>query len=367
MRHFERALEIEPRFVLPRLFIAAIHQSAGSWEQASATIAPLTNDRQRPSRYERSLVDHFVAIERGWPTEALVSILAVEQLSQVFVTNFMVGTTQLQLNRPAATLATFAKLPPDPEWAGRRVGAAVWRRGFASIARHLLGDFETDLREAKEGQKLAPYSFGHRVAEARALIGLGKPTEAVRLVDDMLTMPGSPGPPMLSVARALRAHGRHQPSLELATRTVEWYRARPPNVVATEATQAGLASALYAAEKWEDVQHLAQVLADRSPEKPEYAGMLGVVAARRGNMTEAKRRSDVLGRLSQPYLFGSHIMWRARIAAVLSEQTSAVALLRDAIAQGPPSPTFWLDLHRDMDFEPLKKNPAFRELTRPKE
>lgn len=363
IRHFERALEIDPQYVFPRVYLANAHANAGRWEQAAASMAPLTDERQRLSPYERAWVDCVVAEQRGRRTEALVSILEAEKLDpQNYLLNYVVGLSQLRLNRPAATLATFARVP-DPDWL-TRFGSGGVRWNVASTARHFLGDFQSEFREAEEARRVTPRSIPYRGAEARALIGLGKTAEALRVVDDLLTMPGSAGPTMIGVVLELRAHGSRQPSLELATRTADWYRNRPPNVAVTEATQAGMARALYAAEKWEEAQQVAQALVGQSPEKLEYTGMLGVIAARRGNLVDAKRWSDALSRLSRPYLFGSHTMWRARIAALLGDHTAAIDLLRDALAEGT---AFSIEMHRDMDLEPLKENAAFRELMRPKE
>ena len=56
-------------------------------------------------------------------------------------------------------------------------------------------------------------------------------------------------------------------------------------------------------------------------------------------------------------------MWRARIAAALSQRTDALALLREAFAQGQ-SYRAWL--HADVAFESLREDPGFRELLEPK-
>jgi len=73
----------------------------------------------------------------------------------------------------------------------------------------------------------------YRGVEARALIGLGRTADATRIVDGILALPGSAGATLLDVAREIRAHGQRQPSLDLAQRTIGWYRNRPPDVGAT--------------------------------------------------------------------------------------------------------------------------------------
>jgi hypothetical protein len=363
MRHFQRALEIDPLFVPPRLFIVGTYLLGGLFPQAADALAPLVEARQRLSRYEQAWVDRFVAELGGRHTESLAAILEAEKLApQDYLVNFSVGVSQLRLNRPAAALATFAKVP-DPEWLAR-VGAHGLRLNASLAARHFLGHFEQERQEAREAQRKEARSLVPREAEARALIGLGQHAEALRVIDDLLTMPGAAGPALLNAVLELRAHGNRPQSLQLAKRAVERYRNLPPNLAGTEAIQSELARALYAAEEWAECQKVVQTLARTVRDKPEYLGLLGAIAARRGDRARATAHSESLRRLSQAYLFGSHTMWRARVAALLGDTASAGDLLRDAISQGA---FYGINLHRDMDLEPLKDDTAFRELMRPKQ
>jgi serine/threonine protein kinase len=67
--------------------------------------------------------------------------------------------------------------------------------------------------------------------------------------------------------------------------------------------------------------------------------------------------------LERPYLFGEHLYWRACIAAHLGEKERAVALLKEAFSQGR---TYGVNLHRDINLEPLWDYQPFKELLRPK-
>lgn len=107
-----------------------------------------------------------------------------------------------------------------------------------------------------------------------------------------------------------------------------------------------------------------EALAKRTPDRREYMGFLGAIAARRGDSAGARNWSESLRQLSRPYLFGSHSLRRARIAALLGEKAMAVDSLRDALAQGA---FFGIEMHRDVDLEPLKDNPEFRDVMRPKD
>lgn len=339
-------------------------QAIAALNHPNIVLAPLIDQRNRFSPFERTMVDYFDAAVQGRQTEALADILEAEKLSpRDWVINYMVGNALVKLNRPAEVLATYKKLP-NPDWV-TRVAAGGWQLSVSARARHLLGDFEGELRDAREAQRVAPQSsINYRGVEARALIGLGKITDALRVVDDSLALPGSAGEMMLTVVRELQAHGQRQALLDLALRTVTWYRNRPPDVASTETTRAGLGRALYAAEQWDDAEDVFRALARQVSANVEDAGYLGALAARRGDRADAAKRSDALRSIQRPYLFGSHTMWRARIAAQLHEEAAAVDLLRDAFAQGA---SFTIETHRDVDLEPLANNAAFRELMRPKE
>ena len=100
-----------------------------------------------------------------------------------------------------------------------------------------------------------------------------------------------------------------------------------------------------------------------APDQVGYLGYLGAIAARQGNREEALRIDRTLEGAKQPYLFGRHTMWRARIHALLGDRELAIALLRDALGQG------FLNTHvlqTDLAFESLRDDPSFQELTKPK-
>ena len=95
-----------------------------------------------------------------------------------------------------------------------------------------------------------------------------------------------------------------------------------------------------------------------------YQGVLGVLAARRGDRAEAQRIDQWLAGLSRPYLSGYPTYYRAQIAAVLGDSNRAVELLRDAIAQGAMDP--WDHLHSEPGLAALHGYPPFDEVLRPK-
>jgi hypothetical protein len=137
-----------------------------------------------------------------------------------------------------------------------------------------------------------------------------------------------------------------------------------PDSTQTSAEEIGLhVEALRYAERWQEaVQLLRPVVADGS-DAPRVIGILGGLAGRLGDREGAIEAAEKLRRLDRPYLFGGHTYRRACIAAVLGEQENAVALLRQAIAEGLEYGQF---LHIEIDLEPLWDYPPFQELIEPK-
>jgi len=123
------------------------------------------------------------------------------------------------------------------------------------------------------------------------------------------------------------------------------------------------ADVLYDAGRWDEAKGIFESLAAEHPENIGYQRFLGTLAARRGDRDEALRVSEELGKIDRPFLFGEHLYCQACIAALLGEKERAVALLRESFGQGA---SYGVDLHRDIDLEPLWDYPPFKELLRPK-
>jgi len=168
---------------------------------------------------------------------------------------------------------------------------------------------------------------------------------------------------MVEVGAELRAHGYHEASLEVADGALRWFQSRPAGEAALFRTRVGLAQALYLAERWDEAHALFRELAAEAPEDVRVQGYLGVLAARRGDREEALRIGGLLERITGPYEFGLDTYLQATIAAQLGDLERAMVLLREAHTRGRPFSVF---LHRDMDLEPLRDYPAFREFIEPK-
>jgi len=372
LKHLQRALEIDPRFWMPRLMMFFAYGNRGETEEAGRILSRILNESERFTLAERLFVEYWRKDREGQTAQALRLLEVLEPLvpgSRGVNLNLM--TSAVMLNRPKVAVEAYDRLPPSSR--NLEHSTDTWRLAILAMALHLLGDHRRELEESRLALGYAPGNMGLVVAEARALAALGRVDELTRLIDESTTIPregDSPGGVMLEAARELRAHGHPDEALGIASRAVDWERGRKPEVMATENHRAELAEALYLAERWEEAEGLFSTLAAERPDVARYQGFIGAIAARCGDRDRAQR---IRAELTRPGLDLLHeptwtrvqaaTFWRAHIALLLGDRDSAVDLLSDALARGLP---FGLYFHNDPDFESLRDYPPFLELIRPR-
>ena len=102
------------------------------------------------------------------------------------------------------------------------------------------------------------------------------------------------------------------------------------------------------------------------PQNEQYVGLLGVLAAQRGDQAAAEIDERLAG-LQRQYGRGQTTFWRACIAAQLGRRDEAVTLLRRALAEGYVfNGLFFLGAHLEPSFAALRGSAPFEELLRPK-
>ncbi len=89
----------------------------------------------------------------------------------------------------------------------------------------------------------------------------------------------------------------------------------------------------------------------------------GVTAARIGDRTTADKMSKQLASVDAPFTMGGPSFARAAIAAQLGERDEAIRLLQQAITLGFHDHD---RLHVDISFDPIRNDPEFQEIMRPK-
>lgn len=95
-----------------------------------------------------------------------------------------------------------------------------------------------------------------------------------------------------------------------------------------------------------------------------FLGLLGQVAALRGDKEQALRYSTQLMGLDRPYSGGWPAINRARIAARLADRVGAVRLLEAARSAASHFGLAYWELHRDPAFASLRGYPPFEQFIR---
>ena len=366
-RHFIRANKIDPGFLSPMFWVATAYGNQGEYAKADVIVRRLDQNRERLAPYERHVLDWYEAVIQGRYEDSLRSAQEAVRLAPwSTMLKYIVGTAALEANRPQVTIDTYLTIPQDSIERFYAQPTGHWYINNLADGYHRLGRYDKELEEVRKAQKYFRDNLAVKVDEVRALAALGKTDEIADAVEESLasaSTAGTAGNVMLEAAAELRAHGMKDQSRIYAQKAVQWYRDKAAGDAASEARLNDLAGALYAAERWEEARTIFNELCSKNAENLDYLGRLGTLAARLGDRAEAQRISEKLKAFNRPFLRGSPLFFRACIASILGDSDQAIALLREAFAQGLP---FDISIHRDPDFEPLWDYPPFKKLIKPK-
>jgi DNA-binding SARP family transcriptional activator/TolB-like protein len=361
LRHYERSAAADTMYPMPRIAAAIAQMNLGSYAIADSTVKNVARSRDALGPFEAATLDMVQGWLRGNNAEAYEAVVRQARMAPGSIGHYQVAEQARRLNRPREALRVLAAL--GPERGELRGWRPYWRE--LTVAHHMLGSHRQELRDARRAREQYPDYASVALFEARALAALGRVEELDRRIAERMTSAHgntpSAGALMSAAAAELRAHGHREPAAELNRRALTWYEQRPEEEQKSAAHRLALGRALYAAERWIEAEALYRRLAEEQPAEIDVQGYLGTLAARRGDRVEAERIAGWLQEVRQPYLLGNNTYWRACIAALLGEHEQAVHLLRDAIGQGVP---FSLDFHVDIDLDPLRGYPSFRELMR---
>jgi serine/threonine protein kinase/DNA-binding SARP family transcriptional activator/tetratricopeptide (TPR) repeat protein len=346
-----QAVALDSNFADPRFFMVMAHYNLGEFHAADSNAQLLAPFRPRFSPFQRAFSDWLVAGLRG---DRVAALQATRELGMPMDIAF----EALNSNRPNEAIAILSEFDLS-EYYFR------WRTLMEAL--HMVGDYPTELRQARRAREAYPDQLMMLAAELRALAALGRIDDVAQGISESLLLPPegplTAGAIMGEVAAELRAHGYREASLGVADQALRWFRSRPAEEAAMFRTRVGLAHAMYLAERWEEAHTAFLELAAEAPQDVTVQGFLGVLAARRGDREEALRIGDRLERITDPYDIGRDTYLQATIAAQLGDLDRAMVLLREAYARGRPHSVF---LHREMDLEPLRDSAPFQEFIKPK-
>jgi len=365
--YFKRAAALDSTYALPLIWAAWAH-SGTALDQCDSTASIASRlRRMRLTRLEQMQIDRVMARCRGdLPTAYALGRALTEAVPRSELMWEQLARDALDADRPREAVTILERLHPDSGALSGRAGYYNW----LTNAYHLLGEHDRELEAAQRAQRRFPRNLATLRMELLALAALGRGREVNERFDEIKTFPADPirlpAPVMREIALDLAAHGDSAAGRVALARTLAWHASRPGVEQAQQAMRFERAEAYYAAGYADSARVIAADLARAHPQNEHYAGLLGVLAAQRGDRAEAARLGRLLVTLERPLGRGQATYWRACIAALLGERDTAVDLLARALDAGYVYQVRFLNAHVEPSFAALRAYPRFQALLRPK-
>ena len=361
--HFLRAGSTETGFTIPLLWAIQASCNLEEHEQATAIHEALLATRSRLSPAERLGCDYFGAVLAGDRGAAYRAIKNVAQLLPDSEVLAQLGREAIFSNQPRHAVEVLERLDPERGWMPS--WTPYWRR--LTEAYHMLGDHARESDAARRGRHQHPEAVSTLVYEIRARAALGDIPAVHRAADEAVAMTSdrfaTAGEVLLTGAQELRAHGNSEPGAAMLARAIAWQSEYAIETPGAAAHRVLLARMLYEGGEWQAAEGILRKLAEDQPDHIEILGIRAALAARTGDGARARAMLATLRSRTGCYLYGRHLVWSARIAAILGDCDGALSFLRGAFARGYPH---GVDLHADIDLMPLSRDGRFAELLRPK-
>ncbi len=363
--HFERAVELDADYQMPRILSALAYLNAQEWTQAEILLAELESRRADLSPYEGYRLDQIQSAHRGDIEGAYRAASRAAAISPEFGPVYDSASYAAHLNRPREAIAGFSKIDTTRVLIG-------WTNYWEELtaARHVLGDHLEELEDARRGAAQYPDSLQVLFCEARALAALSEVEKVKQLVERSVNLPPQPwwnqGDLLRLVGFELEAHGHSEQAQETLARAIGWYQALPS--AEKNAERYSLADALMANGQVDPASVILESLVQEQAEvvnplaKIFHLGALGVARAKQGRHEAARGIATELEKMSTAYAYGTTFLWQAKIAANLGDHEQVVLLLRRAFAEGV-SRAAWL--HSDPYLKPVRDYEPFRDLLEP--
>lgn len=363
-RHFDRAFELDSNFVgvLPLLYEALT--LSGRRPRADSILSRIGARRRLLAPFDQAQLDFLTSFNGGHreamfeATRRMVA-LAPHSPDGQWMRGFAATTT----NRFDEALEAFAQADLLNGWTGNALFAGIhWQ----SLALHLSGRHDEERTRAIALRALHPTLIDACRYELRAMTVRRPLAELSRTLAGCAASAGGVDSAWIAetrlfMAEELLAHDRSEDAVRFAEPAVGWLRDRLRREPDSRVWRPQLEFALMLVGAWAEVLPLleadARALPDNRP--PRFAANAGIAAAALGRTVLAEEMLARLDAAAPPPVF--HLQ-RARVLAHLGRNGQAVAELRQAVAKGLSATVF----HANMGLGPLRGDPAYRDLVRPR-
>lgn len=342
---------------VPALVFAAFAASNGNdWVAADTLIQRALARRASLNGYYASLADYLAAVIDGDNERALRELSRSAGVAPGSYAAYNSAYRLQQLNRPAEADSVLVAMNPDR--GPMRDWPAYWSQ--RAYNNHLLGRHETELELARAMRARHPAQRVTWVIEARALAALGRAAEldsvlaeARHLEPDVYWSRAA----MLVVAgEELRMHGGGNPEARYQE-AVRWLEERMAVNPEYTSHWYWLACALGSLQQSDSAERVLRRLDRADPGRTVTRGQIAALAARRGDAAEAERWLAGAPR----HQHGVSLFFRARVAAILGNESEAIRYLGEALRSGVEN-WHWALHEAWQDFAPLHDHPRLVEL-----
>ena len=358
-RHFQRAIELDPDYHLPRILLIFSHRNVGAWAEAEPLISELERRRDELSPYESYRLDQLIAVSNGDIKAAYRATHQASSISPEFGPVMDGAEFAVALNRPQEAIEAMQTIDPSRVLIG---WTQYWE--LLTAAKHMLGEHDEELNEALTARAQYPDSLGVIFTESRARAALGDIDGVKNLLDSSINLGAQPrwtvGGLLRATGEELIAHGKADAGRETLAQAITWYQTLPSGEM--ERLRTSLALTLLSAGRVDETIALLELLDQEGPNRLFILGALGVAKALQGDRANAERISAQLEATKVPYSFGGTSLWQARIAAALGNKDQAIDFLQRAFSEGT-SMGDWI--HKEPAFQSLLDHPPFQALLQP--
>ena len=358
-RHFQRAIELDPDYHLPRILLIFSHRNVGAWTESEPLVSELERRRDELSPYESYRLDQLVALAKGDLEAAYQATRKATSISPEFGPMMDRASYAVALNRPQEAIEAMQTIDTSRVLIG---WIQYWEH--LTAARHMLGEHDEELNEALMARAQYPDSLGAIFTESRARAALGDTDGVQNLLDASINLSAQPrwtvGGLLRATGAELIAHGEADAGLETLAQAVTWYQTQPSGE--KERLRFSLALTLLSANRVDEAIELLELLEQEDPNRSFVLGALGVARALQGDRANAERISAQLEVTKVPYSFGRASLWQAQIAATMGNRDQAMVFLRRAFSEGMRMGDW---IHRESTFRPLLDHPPFQALLQP--
>ncbi len=361
--HYLQAAARDSNYTLPLLQAAVSYWYLGRNAQADTLLHRVRRQNEQLAPLDRLRLVSLTARVHGDLMGDYQSLSRLVQLAPRSGWSYAQASGALRLGRAREAVQILVRIDPQRGW--YKGWSAYWT--VLTAARHMLGEHEAELQDARRGRRQYPEGLSILASEVRALAALGRVAEldeALRMSSALPPEPGMTAGDVLRIAAAeLDAHGYAEHARPVLGRALAWYGSRPPEEGRTELARRGFAQSLYQASRYGDARELNLGLVEEFPENLEYQASLSLCDVGANNRVSAQAVLEKMRRISGPYVNGAQIYAAARIAAALGQREESVILLRQAFAQGH---AYDLELHAAPEFRSLRGYRPFEERLRSK-